>query len=149
MFFTFQQKVKKTGTDLIEQPNTLPQTKKAARSNNNSSSSRREPRSDFLLREFYLRNVFGTRIRVNSHAKNINRSTRVKQTITVDRLDLGSHNSTKKLEDEKVEERSISDLQFTRAFTFSMFDLPDVYKLYNKRIERRASHDWTDKSIEV
>ena len=128
----------------------MPQTKKAARSNNNSSSSRHEPRSDFLLREFYLRNVFGTRIRVNSHAKNINRSTRVKQTITVDRLDLGSHNSTKKPEeDEKEEERSISDLSFTRAFTFSMFDLPDVYKLYNKRIERRVSHDWTDNSIEV
>ena len=128
----------------------MPQTKKAARTNNNSNGSRYEPRSDFLLREFYLRNVFGNRIRVNSHAKNINRSTRVKQTITVDRLDLGSHNSTNKPEDgKKDEEGSISGLSFTRAFTFSMFDLPDVYKLYNKRIERRASHDWTDNSIEV
>ena len=31
----------------------------------------------------------------------------------------------------------------------SSHDLPDVYKLYNKRIERRASHEWTDNSIEV
>ena len=31
----------------------------------------------------------------------------------------------------------------------SRHDLPDVYKLYNKRIERRASHEWTDNSIEV
>ena len=31
----------------------------------------------------------------------------------------------------------------------SRHDIPDVYKLYNNRIDRRASHDWTDKRIEV
>ena len=29
----------------------------------------------------------------------------------------------------------------------SRHDLPDVCKLYTKRIERRAPHEWTDKSI--
>ena len=31
----------------------------------------------------------------------------------------------------------------------SRHDLPDVYKLYTKRIERRASHECTDNSIEA
>lgn len=35
-------------------------------------------------------------------------------------------------------ERSISNLSFSRAFTFSVFDLPDGYREKNKQLQRRA-----------
>lgn len=34
-----------------------------------------------------------------------------------------------------------SHLAFTRSFSFSMFDLPEVYKLYNLTLEGRATGD--------
>ncbi|KAL5014831.1 hypothetical protein ScPMuIL_009101 [Solemya velum] len=35
--------------------------------------------------------------------------------------------------------RSISSLSFTPAFTYSMFQLPDIYKWYNKKIQKKIS----------
>lgn len=35
-------------------------------------------------------------------------------------------------------ERSLSNLSFSRAFTFSVFDLPDGYREKNKQLQRRA-----------
>ena len=129
--------MQKIRNDVAQRPKTIPQTKKATQTNANSSGH--ESHSDLLLREYYLRNIFGNKTRTNSHMNSLTRATRLKQTITVDRLDLGIRKLTKKPE-EKEDER-VSNLSFTRAFTYSMFDLPDVYKMYNKRIERKASQD--------
>ena len=58
----------------------------------------------------------------------------LRKTLTVDNLDFVAKQPTKKKADIPKEE-----LTFTRSFTFSMFDLPDMYRLYNTSLERRAN----------
>lgn len=94
-----------------------------------------DPQTEFLFRDFYLRRLYGKKMRLNSHMQSIKRSTPVKQTLAVEILD-NVKKPVARTSQEK--ERSVSNLSFTRAFTFSMFDLPDVHKMYNKRLERNA-----------
>jgi hypothetical protein len=58
----------------------------------------------------------------------------LRKTLTVDNLELVAKQQKKKSDTPKSKE-----LAFTRSFTFSMFDLPDMYKLYNTTLERRAN----------
>ena len=101
----------------------------------NSNNVNLDPRAEFMFRDYYLRSLYN-KPRTGSKSKPITSSTPAKQTITIDRLDLRKKKQEKPRNSD--EKRSVSNLSFTRAFTFSMFDLPDFYKLYNKRIERKA-----------
>lgn len=57
----------------------------------------------------------------------------MKKAITVDNLELGARKHAKKADDGRV-----SSLSFSRAFTFSLFELPQVYRLYNENLQKRA-----------
>ena len=104
----------------------------------NSNNANLDPRAECMFKDYYLRSLYKSKPHSKSLSKQktINSPKPAKETITVEKIDLGK----KKEETGKdlKEERSVSNLSFTRAFTFSIFDLPDFYKMYNKRIERKA-----------
>ena len=58
----------------------------------------------------------------------------LKKTFTVDQLNIGSKKN-------RTDDDKLSDLAFTRSFTFSMFDLPEVYKMYNSNLLQRAQEE--------
>ncbi|KAL4227024.1 hypothetical protein ACF0H5_015000 [Mactra antiquata] len=89
---------------------------------------------DFLFRDYYLRSLYGNKVRMNSHVESNLKNTRVRKTITVDKLEIKVKKIKKKPEDSKPR-----DSAFTRSFTFSMFDLPRTYKVHNDNLERRAN----------
>lgn len=55
--------------------------------------------------------------------------------MTVDNLDL----RPKKVKKKPADDFKPSETSMTRSFTFSIFDLPHVYKVYNDNLERRAN----------
>ncbi|XP_045166682.2 uncharacterized protein LOC123530058 isoform X2 [Mercenaria mercenaria] len=88
---------------------------------------------EFLFKDYYLRSLYGDK-RINSHVDSKKTDKTLRKTLTVDNLEILAKRPAKKTEVSKPNE-----LSFTRSFTFSMFDLPEMYKLYNTNLERRAN----------
>lgn len=131
--FCLQPEVNKAGKEQPERPSTIPQTKsleKKVTVNTNLA-----PRAEFMFRDYYLRSLYNSKARTGTEKK-FKSTLPVKQTITVDRLDIGTRKPAKTSRSDS--ESNVTNLSFTRAFTFSLFGLPDYYKVYNKRIARKA-----------
>ncbi|WAR25062.1 hypothetical protein MAR_010766 [Mya arenaria] len=94
-----------------------------------------QPVPDFLFRDFYLRQLYGKKVRVNSHVESYKNGGRLRKSLTVDGLESGGRKFPRKAVTDVAKP---SELRFTRAFTFSMFNLPEMYQLYNTSLEGRA-----------
>lgn len=50
----------------------------------------------------------------------------------------------RKVRDREIQRtRKISSLSFTPSFSYSLFELPEIYKKYNKEIESRVARAWS------